>query len=146
MKHFACLVAILLTLSFSGTAEARNDSVDFPIADAVNMKMGQDRLLDVPFYFKGKKYPAVKSDFGRDRSNRKTNAFNKSDKVACSVAFLSSLKALQQRAQQLGADAVVDITSVTKHQNFQSTSKYRCVVGNIIAHVGLEGRFVTFKK
>ena len=44
------------------------------------------------------------------------------------------------------SDAVIDIKSVTANQPFESTSEYRCAVGNIVAKVHLIGTIVKFKK
>lgn len=93
----------------------------------------------------GQKHPGVTKSLGTDRSNRKTNAFNKSDEEACHIAFLSAIIALQQKAVQLGADGVVNIYSTTKGNEMKSASKYKCVVGTLISHVGLNGEYVKFK-
>jgi len=66
--------------------------------------------------------------------------------VACEIAFLSAIIALQKRAMQLGADAVVDIKSITKHNDLDSATDYRCVAGSMIANVVLTGRAVKFEK
>ncbi len=146
MKPLSVAAAPLLALALAATAHARSDTVDYKVADAAATAKGKEALLDVPYYMKGQKHPAVAKSMGTDRSNRKTNAFNKSDEFACQVAFLSALKALQQKAVQMGADGVIDIYSTTKGNKLESADSFRCVVGTIISHVGLNGEYVTFKK
>lgn len=140
------LIALFAAILFiASDSTARSDTVDYPWRSAVETRLGKERLLNMPYYFIGQKHPAVKTDFGVYTSNRKTNAFNKTDQEACNVAFLSALISLQERANKLGADAVIDIRSITKHKNMESADKYRCVVGRIISHVGLSGKMVKFK-
>jgi hypothetical protein len=58
---------------------------------------------------KGESHPKVARELGTFTSNRRTNAFNKSDRDACHIAFLSAVIALQERARSEGGNAVVDI-------------------------------------
>ena len=127
-------------------AGARNTMHDFDIKEAMESDVGKSKLLGVPVYFAGQSHAKVASDKGVFTANRRTNAFNKSDEQACRIAFLSAVIALQSRAQKMGADAVVDIKSITKHQNLESAKQYRCVAGNVVANVVLTGRVVKFKK
>ena len=87
----------------------------------------------------------VAKKMGVYKSNKRTNAFNKSDEHACSIAFTSAIISLQKRARSLGGDAVVDIVSVTKNDNLESTSDFRCNVGSFVANVALSGRVVKLK-
>ena len=53
--------------------------------------------------------------------------------------------ALQSRAQQMGGDAVVEIKSITKHNDLTSASEYRGAAGDVVANVVLTGRVVKLK-
>ena len=67
-------------------------------------KDAQDKLDgSVKFFFGDQPPPQVLTKLGSDVSNRKTNAFGKSDEKACNWAFLSAMVALEKRAQQLAA-------------------------------------------
>ena len=127
-------------------AGARDTIHDLDIEQAMESDLGKSKLLAVAVFFAGQKYAEVASDMGVFTSNRRTNAFGKADEQACRTAFLSAVIALQGRAQQLGGDAVVDIKSITKHRNLESTTQYRCAAGNVVANVVLTGRVVKFKK
>ncbi len=59
---------------------------------------------------------------------------------------MSAVIALQKRAKRLGGDAVVDIESITQHKDLESSTEFRCVVGNVVANVALSGRVVKFSK
>ena len=64
------------------------------------------------------------------------------DQEACEWAFLSAIKALQERAQKDGMNAVVNITSNYKHQSFASKTEFECGAGNIMAGVALKADIV----
>ncbi len=57
-----------------------------------------------------------------------------------------ALERMIAQAEQLGANAVVDIKSITKHNDLVSATQYRCAAGNVIANVVLTGRVVKFQK
>lgn len=127
-------------------AGARETFHDLSVEEATRGELGEEKLLEIPFYLKGQQHPPVAQDLGVFKSNRRTNAFNKSDEQACQVAFLSAVIALQKRAQRQGGDAVVDVRSITKHRDLESPTQYRCVAGNVVANVALEGRVVRLGK
>lgn len=139
------LVASIMVLA-PMPAGARTTFHDLDIKQAMDSELGKAKLLDVPVYFVGQSHAKVVSDMGVFTANRRTNAFNKSDEQACRIAFLSAVIALQSRAQRLGGDAVVDVKSITKHQNLESATQYRCAAGNVVANVVLTGRVVKFEK
>jgi uncharacterized protein YbjQ (UPF0145 family) len=82
------------------------------------------------------------TNLGTDVSNRKTNAFGKSDEKACNWAFLSAMIALEKRAKQLGANAVVNIVSYYRKVEMSSMTDFECHAGAVIAGVALKGEFV----
>jgi uncharacterized protein YbjQ (UPF0145 family) len=96
----------------------------------------------VKFYFGDQKHPKVLSKLGSDVSNRKTNAFGKADEKACNWAFLSALVALEKRATELGANAVVNVVSYYKKDTFSSQTEFECHAGALMAGVALKGDFV----
>ena len=140
---FSVLTGLIL---FSSPLFARDTFHDLPVNDAAKSPLGKERLLNVPFYMAKQKHPAVKKDLGVFRSNKRTNALNKTDKEACKIAFLSAIISLQERAQRMGADGVVDIKSITKHKSLVSAGKYRCSAGDLMANVAITGRVVEFSR
>lgn len=98
-------------------------------------------LIDIVF-FGNQPTPPVITTLGSDVSNRKTNAFGKSDEKACNWAFLSAMVALEKRAQQLGANAVINIVSFYKKDVMSSATEFECHAGALIAGVALKGDFV----
>jgi len=146
MRVVRSLALVVACVSAALPAEARETFHDLSVQEAAESELGKQKLLEVPFYMKGQKHPKVAQDLGVFTSNRRTNAFNKSDEQACEVVFLSAVIALQKRAQRQGGDAVIEIRSITKHQDLESATQFRCVAGAVIANVALEGRVVRLAK
>jgi uncharacterized protein YbjQ (UPF0145 family) len=143
MQHrHGIFLGCLLCLLASSTADARSTIHDLSVNEAAESEIGKAKLLDVPFFMSGQKHAKVAREFGVFTSNKRTNAFGKSDEAACQIAFLSAIISLQNRATQLGGDAVVDIKSITKHNDLDSATDFRCAAGGVIANVVLTGRVV----
>lgn len=135
--------ALVISSSIAGVAWARATFHDIPVAEAKQSSQS-GQLRDVPFYMADETHPKVAKDLGEFTSNRRTNAFNKTDVEACHIAFLSAVIALQERAMTLGGDGVIDIRSTTRHNELSSATEYRCAAGNVVANVVLVGRVVKF--
>jgi len=147
MKSRYCIaLAFLACWVAPSQAGARSDFHDLSVQQARDSETGKAKLLDVPFYMSGQKHGKIAREFGTFTANKRTNAVGKSDEAACEIAFLSAIIALQKRAMELGADAVVDIKSITKHNDLDSATDYRCVAGSMIANVVLTGKAVKFEK
>ena len=141
----AAMLAVSLTASFSASAEDK--MVKFPIAGAMAVNDAQQRLGDsVKFYFADQQTPKVASKITSDKTSQRTNGFGKSAEKACNWVFLSAMLALQKRATEVGADAVVNIVSNFKDQEFASQTEYECADGAIMAGVALKGDFVKLAK
>ena len=146
MRRLSLALATVATLAIAPTADARDTRQQFDIATAIAAGKA-DGALDgsVQFHFKGARAPAVASRLGPARTNKKTNAFGKSDATACQWVFLGALKALQEAAKERGANAVVDIESNYKNQVFTSATQYQCGAGGLMAGVALKGVYAKVK-
>jgi uncharacterized protein YbjQ (UPF0145 family) len=137
----AFIVAGLTALPWAG--HARDTKHLLPILAALEVKDAQDKLDgSIKFFFANQPTPAILAKLGSDVSNRKTNAFGKSDEKACNWAFLSAMVALENRAKQMGANAVINIVSYYKKNVMSSATEFECHAGAIIAGVALKGDFV----
>lgn len=134
-------LTLLAGAGFSMTAQARDDRLHFPVADAMAAAGGK---LDgsVKFFWGSQGYPKGGKEMGAYTSNKKTNFFNKSDKEACDWAWLSAMIALQDRAKREGGNAVVGIHSVYRNAEFTSETEYECGAGNVTGGVALRGTVV----
>ena len=143
MANIIAMGILILCLAIGLPAHARDTRHLLPIAVAMEVKDAQDKLDgSVKFYFGDQPSPQVLTNLGSDVSNRKTNAFGKSDEKACNWAFLSAMVVLEKRAQQLGANAVINIVSYYNKKVMSSSTEFECHSGAIIAGVALKGDFV----
>ena len=124
-------------------AHARDDKLMLPIKEAKALGMEKGKLdPNIPLYFGTTAHPAVQKKFGTFVSNKKTNAVGKSDEYACQWVFLSAAISLQERAKAEGGNAVINIKSYYKKNEFSSNTEFECHAGNIMAGVALRGTVV----
>jgi uncharacterized protein YbjQ (UPF0145 family) len=129
------------------TVQAADKQVMMALSVAMENGDAKAKLGDsVKFYFGDQKTPRVLEKLGSSKTSQKTNAFNKSDAEACNWVFLSSMIQLQKHAQKVGADAVINIASNYKNNEFSSATEFECHVGTIVAGVALKGDFVKIAK
>jgi uncharacterized protein YbjQ (UPF0145 family) len=146
MKKIFMIIAVG-SLFLSMVAAARDTVLPYPVADALNSEQAKAKLgTSVKFYFGDQAYGTVEKKLSEYRTNRKTNAFNKSDKEACEWVFLSAMLALRDRALQEGADAVVNIRSNYRNNLTSSNDTYQCGSGALVAGVALVGDLVKLKQ
>lgn len=143
MKQLLILAASLL-IAVSFQAQARDTKHLLSIEQAMQSK-GYDEKLDagVRFYFGDEGHPHPRERLGEYVTNKKTNAFMKSDEEACQWVLLSALISLQERALQEGGNAVINIRSYYKKNEYSSETKYECHAGAVMAGVALKGEVVT---
>lgn len=142
------LTAALLTLSIAApNAFAGDTRLELPLQELIDSPQAKEAGIDgsVRFYLSGQAHPAVVSRMGEDVSNKKTNGVGKSDVESCRWVALSVLKAFQESAKARGANAVVDITSYFKKNEFKSPTNYECYAGNIMSGVALKGTYAKVK-
>ena len=142
MKTWIVLAVFALS-ALSTNAYARDDVLRFDIAELLAIEKAKEALdQNIKLYFSAQTHGKVKAEYGVISTNKKTNAFNKSDKEACQWVMLSALKALQKRAHKAGMNAVVDIVSTYKGRQFKSPEQFECGAGTLMAGVALEGKAV----
>lgn len=136
------VLSAVLGLGMMVPAMARDTELHLPFADVLSMPEAQDKLDgSVKFYLAGQKTPKVLQRLSSDVSNRKTNGVGKSDEVGCRWAALSALIAFQDKAKAMGANAVVDIVSYYKRDEFKSETEYECHGGAVVIGVALKGTY-----
>lgn len=141
------LACALLALGVTTAAQARDTKLLLPLSAAMSANDAQTRLGDsVKFYFGSQPTPKVLERLGSDKTSQKTNSFGKSAEKACNWAFLSAMLRLQQRARELGADAVINIVSNYKNEEMSSDIQFECHDGAIMSGVALKGEFVKLAK
>jgi uncharacterized protein YbjQ (UPF0145 family) len=136
----------ILQLCLSGNAFAR-DTVD---ALSIESALSDEKVMsavgtDVKFYFGDQKHGKILQNFGEGKTNKKTNAFNKTDEEACQWAFASALLSLKEKALKEGGNAVVNIKSNYKNNLTSSNTTFQCGAGALMAGVALVGIVVKIK-
>ncbi|HBZ05983.1 MULTISPECIES: excinuclease ATPase subunit [Massilia] len=148
MKEIILSIAVTAA-AFGSTlpAQARDTKLMLPLEAAMSANNARERLGDsVKFYFGKQATPKVLQKLSTDQTSQKTNAFGKSAETACNWAFLSAMLRLQARAQELGANAVVNIVSNYKNIENSSETEFECHEGAVMAGVALKGDFVKIKQ
>ncbi len=135
MKKLLVLAGVCaLALNLS----ARDDVHHFSIEEALSSPKAKGVLdPNIKLSFgSGTKGNIIKSGL---TANKKTNAFNKSDKEACEWAFLSAVKTFQERAVKEGGTKVINLTGYYKKKAFDSKTQFQCGAGALMAGVTLKG-------
>jgi len=134
------LTAFLALLALPFSSSARDSAVHLDFNNAVQQAV-QAGVIDgsVRFYLAGAKVPGNVKRLNESITNQKTNAFGKSDDVACDHVLRSALIRLHDAAKRAGANAVVDIVSFYKRREYKSTENYECHAGVTLAGVALKG-------
>lgn len=142
MRH-SLLIALVALATTATPALARDTTHHLPLSEVVNSPMAKEQGLDgsVKFYLAGQSHPRVLQSMSEDVSNKKTNGFNKSDTEACRWVAISVLLAFQEKAKQLGANAVIDMKSWYKKKEYSDPVNYECHSGALMSGITLKGRF-----
>ena len=141
MRIPALVLAAVAATLVSGIALARDTRLKLPIKDAMETPAAKEQLgTEIKFVFGSK--PSGGKEIGTYTANKKTNFANKSDKEGCEWAFLSAMVSLKQRALAEGGNAVVNIHSYYKKNEFSSATEYECAAGAFVGGVALRGTVV----
>jgi len=148
MKKLILTLASTAAIAVAASpAHARDTKHLLPIAAAMAANDAQNRLGDsIKYYFGDQKTPAIVERLGSDKTSQKTNSFGKSAETSCNWAFLSAMLRLQARAQELGANAVVNIVSNYKNVEMSSATEFECHDGALMTGVALKADFVKIKQ
>lgn len=139
-------VAIALLFLGLNTAQARDERLHFSIEEAMNTPDAKAKLnKGYTFRFGAGNSTDVIENHGEFQSNKKTNAFGKPDKTACQWAFLSAMLSFQERIAAEGGNAVINIRSYYKKNDFSSETEFECGAGGLMAGVTFKGDVVTLK-
>lgn len=140
------VILTFISLFLPSVSQARDTKHMLSISDAMASADFQEKLdSNIKMYFGDQPYPKAIKKMGNFTTNKKTNAFGKSDERACNWVFLSALLALQERAKAEGANAVVNIASYYKKNKVSSSSEFECHAGTIMAGVALNADVIKIK-
>jgi uncharacterized protein YbjQ (UPF0145 family) len=147
MKVFIAVFMTAIVVLGAVNVEARDDHGMYSISEALNIEDAKQKLdKDIRFYFGDQSHPKITKNFGEFMSNKKTNAFNKTDERACQWNFLSAMISFQERAQLMGGNAVVNIRSYYKKNKISSQTEFECGSGTFVSGVTFLGDVVKLAK
>jgi hypothetical protein len=139
----AAVVAAGMIVADALPAQARDDVVMLSVDDAMATPEFQQRLDgSVKFHFGNSPHGPVLTKLGDFTTNEKTNSLGKSTMTACQWVFLSALLKFQDKAQKLGANAVINIHSYFKREDVSNDTQVECHSGVFTTGVALKGDFV----
>lgn len=140
LKTWTATTALLLC-ALPGLSQARDTALYLPFEKVVQ-QMTAEKKLDgsVKFYLAGVQ-PRGKVTVVSPSAvtNKKTNAFNKTDEAACEWALQSALITMQDAAKKVNANAVTNISSFYKKVERKDATTYECHAGAVMAGVAIKG-------
>jgi hypothetical protein len=147
MNKPALLLIMVSFLLFSSVSHTRDDRNKYSIDEAMNTADAKAKLTKgYTFKFGPQPHGKIIANHGEFMSNKKTNAFNKTDKAACNRAFLSAMLSFQDRISKEGGNAVVNLRSFYKKNEFSSPTEFECGNGAVVAGVTFLGDVVTLNE
>jgi len=142
--------SLLLTLAFTVSSKAADRTVYVPLEAAIQTAQAAGKIDgSVKFYLADAGPPEEQIDqvLRTDIvTNKKTNAVFKGDKGTSLHVSQSAIIALHNAAQKAGADAVVNIVSYYRKQEYRSTTDIECHAGATVTGVALKGDLVKLKE
>ncbi|MCS3506504.1 excinuclease [Achromobacter sp. JUb104] len=137
--------ALSLSLACSAHAVAADRTVFLPLQPAIDAALAAGKIDgSVKFYLAGTGPKGQVLEAGVV-TNRKTNAFAKKDADACLWVAQSAVIALHEAAKKANANAVTNIVSYYRKNEYSSKTDYECHAGAVVAGVALRGNLARLK-
>ena len=136
---------VIFTVLLSLNLEARDDKYLFPIDQALT-KHSDSIAPNIKLYFATQSPEGVPLDRGTYTANKTTSARFKAPRESCDWVFISAVLSLQQKAMQLGGDAVVNIHSYYGQIERSDEDVYECHDGKNVSRVALRGTVVKLEE
>ena len=136
---------VIFTVLLSLNLEARDDKYLFPIDQALT-KHSDSVAPNIKLYFATQSPEGEPDNLGTYTSRKTTNARFKAPRQSCDWVFISAVLSLQQKAMQLGGDAVVNIHSYYNEIEMSDENVYECHDGKNVSRVALRGTVVKLEK
>lgn len=147
MKFNLALLALAVPALLMATPAAADDAVSVhSIANVTSRADFVSQTEGVRFYFGDSSHPAVarRVEEGAQTSLR-TRKFGRSTEESCQWVLMSALIQLRQHALDVGGNAVINIRSNWRNNEWSSATEYQCASGFLMAGVALKGDVVTLR-
>ena len=144
----ALLATALASVALFAAAPAQaDDAVTNHSIEAVTARPEYAaEISGVRFFFADAPHPAVARTIEEDaRTSVRTRKLGRSNEEACQWVMLSALIQLRDHAQAVGGNAVINIRSNWRNQEWPSRTEYQCAAGFLMAGVALKGDVVSLR-
>jgi len=133
--------AALMLCALPGLSQARDTTLYLPFEKVVQQMYNEGKLdKSLKFYLAGVQPRGKVTVLSPNATtNKKTNAFNKSDEEACEWALQGALLTMQDAARKVNANAVTNIVSYYKKNERKDATTYECHAGAFIGGVAIKG-------
>jgi uncharacterized protein YbjQ (UPF0145 family) len=144
MKLNLAVLALALPALLAATPAAADDAVTtHAIANVTQRTDFTSQIDGVSFYFGDAAHPEASRRIEADATTSvRTRKFGRSTEEACQWVMMSALLQLRQHALDLGGNAVVNIRSNWRNNEWSSATEYQCAAGFLMAGVALKGDVV----
>jgi len=144
------IASLLLALAFAISGKAADRTVYVPLEKAVQAAQAAGKIDGSVKFYLADAGPAEAQVDQVLRTNivtnKKTNAVFKGDKNTSLHVSQSAVIALHNAAQKAGANAVINIVSYYRKQEYRSTTDIECHAGATVTGVALKGDLVKLKE
>jgi hypothetical protein len=145
LATFPALIVAAVALAAALPAQARNDSLMRPVADALAKPRAHDIVGNLPLLFGSASMAGGEQLSGPIEVQGEASIIvdprsrvHLTDDEACQKAFEDAVTKLVDRARQAGAAAVVGIVSNFKGQRVDDAKSYDCHAGSATSYVTLQ--------
>lgn len=140
MKPWVVAIAIALS-ALPTVSQARDTALFLPFQKVINEMTAAGKIDgSVKFYLAGLPPRGKVTVLSPGAvTNKKTNAFNKSDTEACEWVVQSAILQMYGAAKKVNANAVTNLASFYKSVERKDPVNYECHAGAILAGVALKG-------
>lgn len=142
MRKISLLFVLFFILN-SVYVYAADTLMKFPLSEALKSLYDQGVISEtIPLYWGDQPHPPVIETYGSYSSSKRTRGLLKSSDEACSWALASVVKVLQERVENEGGNAVINLKSNIKNKPVSSQTEFSCLVGTVVVNVALSGEIV----
>lgn len=147
MKFNLALLGLALPALLMATPASAEDALSVHSIETVITRPDFTSQTDgVRFYFGNSPHPAVQTRIEADATTSlRTRKFGRSTEESCQWVMMSALIQLRQHAIDLGGNAVVNIRSNWRNNEWSSETQFQCSAGFLMAGVALKGDVVRLR-
>lgn len=135
------IISLSSFLVILNACSSQENSRLYHIQDAFSTYQAEKTInTDIPLFFgKYTSGEVLKRDV---KTLQRITIEGKSEEEICQWVFLSAIKRLQERAEQIGASKVANIVSYNDHKEYKSINRYECHISGNTGNVALKADLI----